>query len=168
MENNVKHIVVAATAQPQEKRKRRVTEEPRWRHADLQAAMEILESILQGGVLLPKANLALSQMGQKVAGYRSQDQEKGLLQGCVFLNVMEVVKLLHDCGMKCHFCDRDMMLLYEQVREPRQWSLDRIDNARGHSVDNVYAACLSCNLRRKTMDHDRFFFTSKVKWVKTT
>lgn len=40
-----------------------------------------------------------------------------------------------------------MMLLYKLVREPKQWTLDRIDNEYGHCVDNIVLSCLECNLK---------------------
>jgi hypothetical protein len=59
-----------------------------------------------------------------------------------------------------------MKILYEHVREPKQWSLERIDNDYGHNKNNVEIACLSCNLRRKTMYHERFIFTKQLNIVK--
>jgi len=48
------------------------------------------------------------------------------------------------------------------VREQCQWSLDRIDNNYGHNYDNLFVTCLSCNLRRKTMYHERYEFTKQL------
>ena len=35
-----------------------------------------------------------------------------------------------------------MFILYENVREPKQWSVDRINNDLGHNIDNFVLACL--------------------------
>ena len=169
-------------------KKRKVTDEKKWSHSstllkNTEQTMAILHNILhkppveilQGGsdgnatvsCSCPMEKLVLSQIASKIASYRCQDIEKDILDKDLFVNVTGVVRLLYECGLKCHFCSEDMQLLYEYVREPKQWSLDRIDNSVGHNSDNVYAACLSCNLRRKTIHHDRFFFTKQVRWVKS-
>ena len=57
-------------------------------------------------------------------------------------------------------------ILYEKVREPKQWTLDRIDNRYGHNKENVLIACLDCNVRRKTMYHERYAFTKQLNIVK--
>ena len=53
-------------------------------------------------------------------------------------------------------------VLYKNVREPLQWTLERIDNDYGHNHDNVTIACLECNLRRRTMYHERYVFTKQL------
>ena len=52
------------------------------------------------------------------------------------------------------------------MREEKQWSVERIDNNFGHNKENVTIACLECNLRRKTMYHERFKFTKQLTIVK--
>ena len=53
-------------------------------------------------------------------------------------------------------------MIYEEVRDPKQWTLERIDNTRGHNSDNVEIACLTCNLRRRTMYHERYILTKQM------
>jgi hypothetical protein len=52
------------------------------------------------------------------------------------------------------------------VREPQQWTLERMDNDFGHNEGNVVIACLSCNLRRRTMHYERYLFTKQLNIVK--
>ena len=63
--------------------------------------------------------------------------------------------------MKCHYCSCETYLLYEFVREMKQWSVDRIDNDKGHNHDNVVIACLECNLQRKRKSKQSFTFTKQ-------
>ena len=56
-----------------------------------------------------------------------------------------------------------MALIYENVRQMNQWTLDRIDNNLGHNSDNVLISCLECNLKRKDMNKDKFLFTKQLK-----
>ena len=69
--------------------------------------------------------------------------------------------------MKCHYCACETYLLYEFVREMKQWSLDRINNDIGHNKNNLVISCLECNLKRRRTNKDAFFFTKNLKIVKT-
>ena len=63
----------------------------------------------------------------------------------------------------CYYCNSRVFVWYTNVREPKQWTLDRIDNHNGHNVDNVKIACLACNLKRRTTDHVRYKYTKDVR-----
>jgi hypothetical protein len=64
--------------------------------------------------------------------------------------------------MKCHYCACETYLLYEFVREMKQWSLDRINNDIGHNKGNLVIACLECNLKRRRTNKDAFFMTKNL------
>ena len=65
-------------------------------------------------------------------------------------------------NMICYYCKEETMLMYEYVREPKQWTLERLDNSFGHNNDNVVISCLTCNLRRKTMASERYIKTKAM------
>jgi hypothetical protein len=44
--------------------------------------------------------------------------------------------------------------------------VDRIDNNCGHNKGNIVIACLECNLRRGTMDSNRFKLGKQLKFIK--
>ena len=67
--------------------------------------------------------------------------------------------------MKCYYCNENMLLVYENVREPKQ-TLDRIDNNKGHITENVVISCLDCNLKRRTMNDKKFKFSKQMKIIK--
>ena len=48
-----------------------------------------------------------------------------------------------------------------------QWTLDRLDNNKGHCFENVVICCLKCNLKRRTTDDEKFKFTKQMRIVKT-
>lgn len=148
----------------EEKPKRKVTMESKWCHTGM-IPLDTLVSI-RNNENTDIAKLTASQMSKKIAGYKAQDIEKGLYDSAKIVNLPFAVQLLIECGCKCHYCEKDMQLLYDLVREPMQWSLDRIDNAQGHNTGNVYAACLACNLRRKTIQYERYFSGKQLKWNK--
>jgi len=103
----------------------------------------------------------------KIYGYRTQDLEKSLYSENEFIDNEFVYELLLQSDFLCYYCKRPVDVLYEYVREPTQWTLDRLDNKYGHNKNNVVIACLSCNLRRKTMYHERFVFTKQLAITKT-
>ena len=82
------------------------------------------------------------------------------------MNLQNVLDLMIQYENKCFYCKENVNVLYEYVREPKQWTLERLDNKFGHNTDNVVIACLSCNLRRKTMYHERFLFTKQLNIIK--
>ena len=99
---------------------------------------------------------------QKISSYKAQDIKKNKYNCEKFITYNEVVNKLHECSIKCFYCDKNVLLLYENVRDPRQWSLERIDNNYGHNNDNIEISCLNCNLKRRTMYHERYLMTKKL------
>lgn len=118
------------------------------------------------GEVPEKYGLIIDHIKQKIGGYRAQDQAKDKYCAADFVDIARVFELLISCNMECHYCKKPVMLLYEYVREPRQWSLDRIDNSRGHVRDNLYVACLTCNLRRRTIKPERYELTKKCVQIR--
>jgi hypothetical protein len=114
------------------------------------------------------SKLIINQIANKISSYKSQDIEKGIFDPEKFINLEAVIQKIVDSGLKCFYCRESMRLLYEYVREPKQWTVERLDNKRGHNCDNIEIACLTCNLRRRTMYHERYIFTKQVKIVKET
>ena len=41
------------------------------------------------------------------------------------------------CKLKCFYCKCNLSLLYQDVRQNDQWTLDRIDNTLGHNYNNI-------------------------------
>ncbi len=53
--------------------------------------------------------------------------------------------------------------MYDSVREKKQWTLDRINNDLGHHNDNTVVCCLECNLKKGTMNDEKFKFTKQLR-----
>jgi hypothetical protein len=103
-----------------------------------------------------------SQINCKKNGYKQQDIEKGIYCETMFAGFNYIVELLYNSKLLCYYCNDFVHILYKYVREPKQWSLERIFNDRGHNRGNVKIACLTCNLRRKTMHYQKYIDTKKM------
>ena len=72
--------------------------------------------------------MLISHIKTKICSYKQQDIVKKKLDEKQFVTFEEVIKLLKNCGLTCHYCSEHVFILYEKVRETKQWSLDRINN----------------------------------------
>ena len=142
------------------KQKRKVTTTHKWTFSQ-----EDLTEGSQYNILydLSKTPFLHQQIKNKIFSYRSQDIEKKILCEQKFVDISYVLQQMEKCKLLCFYCRKTVLLLYENVREPKQWTLDRMDNSYGHNVGNVEIACLSCNLRRRTIHHERYVLTQKIK-----
>lgn len=104
--------------------------------------------------------LVTREIIKKINGYKQQDKEKKI--NCETITYDEVIQKLLESKMKCVYCENQTYLIYERVRDPKQWTLDRIDNYKGHTNENTHICCLHCNLQRKTLIHEKFVFTKKM------
>jgi len=136
-----------------------------YNHEDQYTVIELLKkntTVTQN----PLKECILQELQKKITGYKTQDTHKGLYDPEKFVNLDDVIHLLHDSKMACFYCNTQVHVLYEIVREVNQWTLDRVNNSHGHNRDNVIIACLKCNLNRKTMYHERYAFTRQFTLVK--
>jgi len=108
----------------------------------------------------------LKELERKMYGYKQQDTDKKVFEIDKFITVMEVIKKMIETQLDCYYCHEKMLVLYENVREGRQWSIDRDDNDKGHNKDNYVLACLECNLKRKRRRKGDFLFTKQLQIVR--
>ena len=108
-------------------------------------------------------SLLLSELNHKIQGYKGQDVRKEIHEPTTLINLEHVLEKLVGSQLTCCYCSKPILVLYKNVREPTQWTLDRIDNALGHTRDNTCISCLKCNLQRRVMDAEKFTFTKKLK-----
>ena len=78
----------------------------------------------------------------------------------------ELLEKLVISKLRCYYCRKDVLLLYENNREQKQWTLDRLDNSLGHTKDNVVVCCLKCNLERRCLNDEKFLFTKQMRIIK--
>ena len=98
----------------------------------------------------------------KLNGYRNQDSIKNRLDAQTFITVQQTIDLLVQSNLTCFYCKCFTPILYKNVRDGSQWSLDRIDNDKGHAFDNVVISCLKCNLQRKRRSSNTFAMSKQM------
>jgi len=108
----------------------------------------------------------LREIERKIYGYKHQDIEKNIYEPAEFLSFQDIIQQMMNCKMKCYYCYCEMFVLYEKVLESKQWTVDRLDNYKGHNKDNFVLACLECNLKRRRRTSDKYLFTKQLKIVK--
>lgn len=159
----------AAESNEAVKHKRVITVQQKWQFSEIELSfdkqLEYIKQIHAG--CIPDDNrracdTIVKQIQNKLYGYKSQDLAKTKYIDEKFMNVERTIELLVSCENRCFYCNCGVHVLYEYVREPKQWTLERIDNKDGHNIDNVMIACLHCNLHRRTMYHERYLFTKQM------
>jgi hypothetical protein len=106
------------------------------------------------------------QIEKKINNYKQQDINKNMYDSNNIITLEETISKLKESHLLCYYCNKEMFILYEIVRESFQWTLDRIDNSFGHNKNNVIIACLQCNLKRRKQSKDAFLFTKQLQIVK--
>ena len=107
-------------------------------------------------------SLIIKELSTKISGYKRQDVEKKIFQKDLFISLENVIDKLLCSKMKCFYCKQSCELLYKNMYSKQQWTLDRINNDLGHNADNVVISCLECNLKRGSMDSERFKYGKQI------
>jgi hypothetical protein len=164
-----KYQMKKVDANKDKKEKKKKVETNTWNLNEKELAfetqLEILKSIHDN--ILDKTsnkltNFIVSHIKTKMSSYKHQDLLKNIFLETDFVTFDHIIDLLNECNMKCHYCACETYLLYEFVREMKQWSLDRINNDIGHNKGNLVIACLECNLKRRRTNKDAFFMTKNL------
>jgi hypothetical protein len=145
------------------KKKRIVTKTKKWTFSEMELLFENQKRLLEN---LIDNNIILQQLNRKIYGYYRQDLKKNKYEIDKFIKIDDVVLKLKECDLDCFYCENKVQILYPNVREPMQWTLERIDNEYGHNTNNVVIACLQCNVKRRTMYHERFVFTKQIQIIR--
>ena len=158
---------LSKTVEPKIPKKRVITTQERWRFSPEQLnplkQLEYVQQIVGETVVDENpCRFIKQQIQQKLGGYRAQDVKKEKYDETVFIKHDRVLKLMIESENLCFYCKGAVHVLYENVREPKQWTLERLNNDFGHNDGNVVIACLACNLRRRTMQYERYLFTKQL------
>lgn len=107
------------------------------------------------------------QITSKIYSYKQQDMKKKNYNENSenykdFIDFDVIVEEMNKCELKCHYCRKEMLILYENVRDNSQWTVDRINNDVGHIKGNFNLVCLKCNLKRRRQNDEKYLFTSQL------
>lgn len=103
---------------------------------------------------------------KKLNSYKQQDIKKHKYDENTFITYNLLIEKIILSKLKCYYCNCNMKLLYSKSKDPMQWTLERIDNKKGHSKINTVCSCLKCNLERRTTNSKKFLFTKKMNIIK--
>ena len=156
-----------------QKTHRVITETTKWcfteEELEPRNQIQYLNNIRTSNILSDKEKLIIKLINVKILSYKAQDNEKKLYNESLFVDLKYILCLLLDKYPEpcvCYYCQQPVLITYIYKNEPRQWTMERLDNSQGHNKGNCVVACLSCNIRRRTMYHERFLVTKQLKIVK--
>jgi len=139
----------------------------KWKNKDLlnkEEQINILNKLLLE-IEYDDADYVKKELERKLNSYKNQDRKKNKYSNN-FISYQELIEKLVISKLKCYYCRSNCLLMYENNREKKQWTLDRLDNDIGHSSENTVICCLECNLKRGTLDDKKFKFTKQLKIIK--
>lgn len=114
----------------------------------------------------------LQALKKKLASYKQQDIKKGYTDYddfhdyADFITLENIIEKLVSCAMKCYYCNTNTHILFKNVREESQWTLDRLNNYDEHSNINTIICCLKCNLQRRRKNSTKFKFSKQMGVIK--
>ena len=109
-------------------------------------------------------NVLLKQeLEKKIGSYKQQDIKKEIYDAALLITLAELIEKLVISKLKCAYCSNEVLLLYKNAREEKQWTLDRKYNDECHSNENTVISCLKCNLERRVKNVDKFTFSKKMR-----
>ena len=111
-------------------------------------------------------NLLKNELSQKINDYKNQDIKKQIHQPTQLITLEQLTEKLILSKLVCYYCHKKVKLLYQNVRDPEQWTLDRIDNDLPHTNDNTVICDLKCNLQRRCQNKDTFYMGKNLTITK--
>ena len=108
----------------------------------------------------------LQALKKKLASYKQQDIKKNYEDYANFITLENIIEKLVSCAMKCYYCNNSTLILFKNVRDECQWTLDRLNNYDEHSNTNTVICCLKCNLQRRRKNSTKFKFSKQLNVIK--
>lgn len=171
--SNIKEIILTSLEKKKNNKntnKRKIVNSRIWENSieniNRMNAVELIEQLKNEGKVNDVQKLIHKNIITKIQGYKNQDKKKNIYNDEQIIDIHGVIDLLYESKMSCNYCKTQTNLLYENIKDPNQWTLDRLDNNIGHNKGNLVISCLACNLKRKTMHFKRFEFTKQLQIIK--
>jgi len=106
-----------------------------------------------------------SEINKKLNSYIQQDIHKDFSNNNI-IKKEDLLEKLIISKLKCNFCNDIVKIFYKEVRDKKQWTLDRINNNYPHTIENVHICCLECNIKRRNRNYDKFLLSKQIKLEK--
>ena len=102
---------------------------------------------------------------KKITSYRQQD--KKMNRNTDNITYEETIKKLLESKLKCHYCKKNVFILYKMLKDKSQWTLDRINNNINHINYNVVVCCLGCNIQRGKKNSQDYLLGKQLQIIKS-
>ena len=102
------------------------------------------------------------EINKKINGYLQQDKTKNIHDNTSCIDFNDILTKLIESKLRCTYCNKDIYVIYTNKLQQDQWTLDRIDNFKGHNIDNIVISCLKCNIHRGRINCKKFLFTKQL------
>lgn len=135
-------------------------------HIDIDKQRQIINSLYLDDNMMENKDAYMSELLKKWKGYAYQDKKNNIYHENFFITFDNLLGKLVSSKLKCFYCHNDCYVFYKQSYKENQWTLDRIDNNKGHSDGNTVLCCLKCNLSRGNIDHERFAQSKKINQIR--
>ena len=113
----------------------------------------------------PTCSKIKNEINTKLRTYKTSDISRSL-PGTSIDDYNVIADMMIRQKSKCYYCHKEFLMLYKNTRDPLQWSVDRIDNDKAHSENNIVISCLRCNLQRRTRDCNEFYISRNLQITK--
>ncbi len=118
---------------------------------------------LLNGTMFDEKKYFIQALKNKLDSYKQQDKKKAYDDYDNFITLENIIEKLVAYNMRCYYCNSKTLILFKNVRDNYQWTLDRINNYDEHSNANTIICCLKCNLQRRRKNSEKFKFTKQLE-----
>jgi hypothetical protein len=118
---------------------------------------------LFNGEVFDEKKYFIQALKNKLDSYKQQDKKKTYDAYDNFITLENIIEKLVACNMKCYYCNSKTLVLFKNLRDNYQWTLDRLNNYDEHSNANTIICCLKCNLQRRRKNSEKFKFTKQLE-----
>jgi len=118
---------------------------------------------LLNGVVFDEKKYFVQALKNKLDSYKQQDKKKTYDAYDNFITLENIIEKLVAYNMKCYYCNSKTLVLFKNLRDNYQWTLDRLNNYDEHSNSNTIICCLKCNLQRRRKNSEKFKFTKQLE-----
>jgi len=118
---------------------------------------------LHNGTMFDEKKYFIQALKNKLDSYKQQDKKKTYDTYDDFITLENIIDKLVASNMKCYYCNNKTLILFKNLRDDYQWTLDRLNNYDEHSNANTIICCLKCNLQRRRKNSEKFKFTKQLE-----